>query len=187
MNKAVFLDRDGTINVETGYLYKIDEFEFLPRALEGMKMLYDVGFLLIIVTNQSGIARGLYSEKDFIKLTEHVNERCKEYGIQITDTFYCPHFPYSKIEKYRKECNCRKPKIGMFMRAVNMYDIDLSSSYAIGDKMRDLSICKDSKCQGFLINSQENPQDMGVNIRRVASLYEASQIILKEIESETEL
>jgi len=179
MNKAVFLDRDGTINVEKNYLYKREEFEFLPGALDGMRMLCEAGFLLIVITNQSGIGRGYYSETDFIKLTEYIKKKCIDNGIYLTDTFYCPHYPYSTISKYRKECNCRKPKTGLFERAIDAYDIDLSHSYAIGDKLRDLSICTKSECRGFLIDVHEE-QGIDRNVRIVMSLYEAAQIILSE-------
>lgn len=183
-NKAVFLDRDGTINVEKNYLYKREEFEFLPGALDGMRMLCESGFQLIVITNQSGIARGLYTETDFIKLTEYIKDRCIENGVYLTDTFYCPHYPYSTISKYRKQCNCRKPKTGLFERAIDAYDIDLSHSYAIGDKLRDLSICTKSECKGFLIDDHEE-QGTERNVRIVTSLYEAAQIIVCESEKNT--
>lgn len=158
MNKAVFLDRDGTINKEKHYLYKIDDFEFLPRVIEGLRVLQEAGYLLIIITNQSGIGRGYYTENDFHKLNNWMIDKLKEYGINITDVYYCPHLPDAPVEVYRKECNCRKPKLGLFEKAIADYDIDLSKSYAIGDKIRDCAICEGGQCKGFLIEKNEDPE-----------------------------
>jgi len=113
--------------------------------------------LLIILTNQSGIARGYFTEQDYCKLDDWLQKRLAEEGIEITRTYYCPHHPEAKVEEYRQNCTCRKPEIGMFQQAVKEYDIDLSQSYAIGDKIRDLAICGVSNCQGYLIGENEEP------------------------------
>ncbi len=165
MNKAVFLDRDGTINIDKGYLYRIEDFEFLPGAIEGLRKLQEAGYLLIIITNQSGIARGYYTEEDFIKLNEYMKGELKKEGITITEVYYCPH--------YGNDCECRKPKTAMFERAVREFNIDLSKSYAIGDKERDCSICFKSECRGFLIG-HDSPD---ARIRSVKSLKEAAEKI----------
>ncbi|MCR5587732.1 MAG: HAD family hydrolase, partial [Lachnospiraceae bacterium] len=128
MNKAVFLDRDGTINVEKNYLYKIEDFVFLPGVIEGLKLLQDAGFLLIIITNQSGIARGYYTEEDFKILNNWMLNKLAENGINITKVYYCPHLPDAKIEEYRRDCDCRKPKLGLFYRAIKEYNIDIGKS-----------------------------------------------------------
>ncbi len=154
-NKAIFLDRDGTINVEKNYLYKISDFEFLPGAIDALKLLQSAGYLLIIVTNQSGIARGYYKEEDYEKLNEWMLEELKANEISIDAVYYCPHHPEAKIKKYKANCTCRKPGIGLFEQAVKDFDIDLSKSYSIGDKMRDCVICKITECQGFLIANNE--------------------------------
>lgn len=182
MNKAVFLDRDGTINVEKNYLYKIEDFEFLPQALDGMKMLYDAGYLLIVITNQSGIARGYYTEKDYEKLTDHMKQICADYGVDFADIQYCPHLEGATVPEYDRKCDCRKPATGLFKRAVEKYDIDLSESYAIGDKMRDLSICNDTGCRGYLIGGTAD-RESAENIESVESLYDAAcRIILRNKE-----
>lgn len=177
MKKAVFLDRDGTINVEKNYIYRIEDFEFLPGALKGMKLLSEADFLLIVITNQSGIARGYYSEDDYQILNSYMLKKCEEYGVKITDTLYCPHLSEAKVDQYRIECNCRKPKTGLFMKAVEEYGIDLSESYAIGDKMRDLAICEESNCNGFWI-TDDGTGRYSDKIEMVKSLFEAAQIIL---------
>ena len=185
MNKAVFLDRDGTINVEKNYLYRIDDFEFLPRALEGMKLLYNAGYLLIVITNQSGIARGFYTEKDYEKLTDHMRQECADFGVKLTDVLYCPHLKGATVPEYDCECECRKPATGLFKQAVEKYDMDLSESYAIGDKMRDLTICIDTGCRGYLIwgTSGTISTESLENIESVESLYDAAcRIILRNKE-----
>ena len=158
MNKAIFLDRDGTINVEKHYLYKIEDFEFLPGVVDALKILQKAGHLLIIITNQSGIGRGYYTETDFQKLNDWMVSTLKEQGVTIADVYYCPHLPDAQVVEYRKECKCRKPKLGMFEQAIIDYDIDLSRSYAIGDKIRDCAICESTPCKGFLIGDNEEPE-----------------------------
>lgn len=155
MEKAVFLDRDGTINVEKHYLYRQEDFEFLPKALDGLRLLQEAGFLLIVVTNQSGIGRGYYQEADFRKLTDWMMETLESQNIKISRVYYCPHLPDAEDIRYRKVCSCRKPALGMFWQAVNDFDIDLCASYVVGDRMRDCSICQETDCEGYLIGQSE--------------------------------
>ena len=184
MNKAIFLDRDGTINVEKNYLYKIEDFEFLPGVVEALKILQDEGYLLIIITNQSGIARGYYTEKDFHILNDWMVSTLKGYGICINAVYYCPHHPDASIEGYRKDCECRKPKFGLFEHAIKDYEIDLSQSYAIGDKIRDCAICITTDCKGFLVANNETKDVIESvkrgeykNIRYADNLEECARII----------
>ena len=109
-NRAVFLDRDGTINEDRHYLYKIEDFAFLPGVVEALRLLQEAGFLLIVVTNQSGIGRGYYTEADFQKLNTWMLSELKHQGITVAATYYCPHLPDAKIPQYRKDCDCRKPR-----------------------------------------------------------------------------
>lgn len=156
MNKVVFLDRDGTINVEKDYLYKIEDFEFLPGVIEALRDLQSAGYKLVVITNQSGIARGYYTEEDFQKLNTWMLNELKDHGVEIAAVYYCPHHPEAKIEKYREECSCRKPRLGMYEQAIKDFDIALEKSYAIGDKIRDCCICETTPCHGFLIAENEN-------------------------------
>lgn len=171
---AVFLDRDGTINVDKDYLYKIKDFEFLPGAISGMKMLIDKGYKLIIITNQSGIARGYYTEKDFEKLTKWMIEELELQGITITDVFFCPHLPEAHEGIYKKICKCRKPGTQLFYKAKEKWNINFDKSFAIGDKMRDLAICDSTGCRGFLISTKEIKNDEKEKIHYVDSLYSAA-------------
>lgn len=155
MNKAIFLDRDGTINVEKHYLYRIEDFEFLPGVIDALRKLQKAGYLLIVITNQSGIGRGYYSEEDFQKLNDWMVTTLREQGITIADVYYCPHLPDAQVEEYRKECSCRKPKLGMYQQAILDYNIQIGHSYAIGDKIRDCAICETMPCKGYLIGNNE--------------------------------
>ena len=156
MNKAIFLDRDGTINVEKNYLYRIEDFEFLPGVIDALKLLQTAGFLLIIITNQSGIARGYYTVDDFQKLNNWMLKELKDRGVVINDVYFCPHLPNAAIEQYKVDCDCRKPKLGLFKKAIIEHNIDLNASFSIGDKIRDLSICKSTACRGFLVGNNES-------------------------------
>lgn len=151
MNKAVFLDRDGTINVDKNYLYKIEEFEFLPGVLDALADLKRNGYLLIIVTNQSGIARGFYTEEEYLQLEKWMLEEMKRAGAEVDAIYYCPHLKDATLEKYRVDCKCRKPKLGMFERAIIEHEIDVNASIAIGDKERDLVLCENGVTQGYLV------------------------------------
>lgn len=176
-NKAVFLDRDGTINKDSGYVYKIEDFEFLPGVVEALRILQENGYLLIVITNQSGIARGYYTEADFHKLNSYMLDQLAQEGIAITDVLYCPHLPNADVQCYRKNCNCRKPKTGLFEQAVEKWNIDLTQSYAVGDKERDLAICHISNCGGFLLSDTITAESESARILQVKDLCTAARNI----------
>ena len=178
MSKAVFLDRDGTINVDRAYLGKIEDFEYIPGAVEGLRILQEAGFTLIITTNQSGIARGYYSEEDFLELNNWMLSDLKKKGIKIAKVYYCPHHPNGKIEKYKMDCTCRKPKLGMYEKAIEAFDIDLSLSFAIGDKIRDSAICEKTACRGYLISTLEEKDIIdGVNNGKYRNIKYAEDLL----------
>ena len=168
-NKAIFLDRDGTINIDRDYLYRIRDFEFITGVPEALKLLQDAGYLLIVISNQSGIARGFYTESDYETLnTWMLNTLRDAYSVEITASYYCPHLPPSSsdlrikaiekgLEKYRVNCSCRKPGTALFERAIYEYNIETDLSYAIGDKLRDLTICETlcGSCSSELIELDE--------------------------------
>ena len=156
MRKAAFLDRDGTINVDKNYLYRIEDFEYLDGAVEGVKKLQELGYLLIIITNQSGIARGYYSEDDYRNLTKWMQDDLLKKGIIINAMYYCPHHPNGNVKQYTKICNCRKPNTGLFYKAVEKWKIDFQSSIAVGDKLRDLAICEEQEVKGFLLSNEKS-------------------------------
>ena len=116
--KIVFLDRDGTINEEVNYLHKPEDFRFVPGVPEALRRLHEAGYLLIVITNQAGIARGYYSEADCEALNRYMAEMLAAQGAVLTAAYYCPHHPVHGIGKYRKACSCRKPKDGLFLQAL---------------------------------------------------------------------
>jgi D,D-heptose 1,7-bisphosphate phosphatase len=157
MNKAVFLDRDGTINKDIGYLYKIEDLELLPGVIQAIKILNDSGFLVIVITNQSGVARGYYSEMDIKLLHNYINNILNEYGANIDAFYYCPHHPEKGIGKYKVNCNCRKPKPGLIENAIEEFKIDRSKSYMVGDKKSDVEAGKNANLKdSYLIDGQKN-------------------------------
>lgn len=170
-NKAVFLDRDGTINVEKNYLYKIEDFEFEKGVIEGLKILQSLGFKLVVISNQSGIGRGYYKKEDADKLFNYMLEELKKQNITIDKIYYCPH--------YNEECNCRKPKLGLFYKAQQELNIDFAKSYAIGDRKRDVEICNKEKVKGFIINKTNNEkiESNNLNIKVCKNFLEAVNFI----------
>jgi len=138
MGKAAFLDRDGVINRDTAYIADWSEFEFLPGAIEGMRLLQDAGYELIVVTNQSGIARGIFSESDYQALTEKMKATLAEHGVVLTEVYFCPHHPTEGQGSYLMTCECRKPAPGMLKQAMADHSIDPAGSLMIGDKASDI-------------------------------------------------
>lgn len=131
MTKAIFLDRDGVINLDKAYVSKIEDFEFCEGVFEALTHFQNLGYLLIIVTNQSGIGRGYYTEEDFQKLTAWMRKELLHVKIKIDAVYHCPHAPEAN-------CACRKPQSGMFLRAIEDFDIDVKQSWMIGDKPSDI-------------------------------------------------
>jgi len=132
-HKALFLDRDGIINIDHGYVSRPEDFEFSPGIFTLLKLFQKAGYLLFIITNQSGIGRGYYSEKQFLTLTQWMTEKLEKERIHIEKVYYCPHLPDSG-------CDCRKPNPGMIKKAAKTYDIDLGHSWMIGDKESDIQL-----------------------------------------------
>ncbi len=157
MKKTVFLDRDGVINVDTGYVCKKEDFQFIDYVLDDLKTLYDCGYQIVIITNQSGIARGYYSVKEYKKLTKHYLTEMRKFGIKKVKVLFCPHHIDGVVEKYKKDCDCRKPKTGLFHKAIKKYRVDTNNSFVIGDRIRDLEISKEyPSIKPFLIHTTCN-------------------------------
>ena len=132
-NKALFLDRDGTINVEKNYVYKIVDFEFRNGIFELVQDFYIRGYLIFVITNQAGIARGFYTEEDFHLLNDWMVDQFRLRGIQIAKVYFCPHHP-----DITGECTCRKPHPGMLLKAMEEFDVDAAASVLIGDQESDI-------------------------------------------------
>lgn len=136
--KALFLDRDGVINVNTGYLYQPEAVQWIPGIVDLMRAFQQQGYLLIIVTNQSGIGRGYYSEENFHSLTQWMRRYLHQQQVYIDDVFYCPHHPKKAIGQYLQQCDCRKPAPGMLISAIEKWNIANDQSALIGDSWSDI-------------------------------------------------
>ena len=164
MRPAVFLDRDGVINVDHGYVSRWEEFEFLPNVPETLAHLQDCGYLLIIVSNQSGIGRGFYTESDLQVLNFAISQYLIDTaGVSVTGFYHCPHHPSEAIGRYRVQCDCRKPAPGMIKQAVLDHQIDLASSILVGDKESDIQAGRAAGVRRlFLVADGLRPNDQEV-------------------------
>jgi len=149
--RAVFLDRDGTINIEKDYLHKIEDFEFIHGAPEAIKRLKDAGFLVIVVSNQSGVGRGYFDEQAVENLHHHIQSELADYGTLIDAFYFCPHHPDKGLGSYKISCDCRKGNPGMLLQAAREYDIDLQGSFMVGDKLADIEAGKRAGCKSVLV------------------------------------
>ncbi len=138
MNKGLFLDRDGVVNREIGYLHRIEDVEFVPGIFEVGRFFQDHGYGLFIVTNQAGVARGLYTEEDVSRLHRWMVEQFAQRAVRIAQIYFCPHHPTEGNGPYRVKCDCRKPAPGMILQAQRDHGIDLARSVLVGDKESDI-------------------------------------------------
>lgn len=154
LKRAIFLDRDGTINFDPGYLHRIEDWRWLPGAIQGLQAFQQAGFLLVVATNQSGIGRGYYNQSQLKKLENWVNAQLQPYGCPIDAWYHCPHLPESG-------CQCRKPAPGMILEAARQLDIDLSLSWMLGDKISDVEAGLAAGTRAGLIFNPLHPQEAG--------------------------
>lgn len=136
--KAVFIDRDGTINVEKKYVHRIEDFEFIPGALEALKLLTVYNIKIYILTNQAGIAKGYFTEEQFHDLTNYMINACAIEGVKIEDVLYCPHHPDGTVPAYTKHCLCRKPSTLLIENTISNYSYTIGELALIGDKKSDI-------------------------------------------------
>lgn len=186
--KAVFLDRDGTIVEDTGHLHEREKVRFFPGVAEAIKLLNEKGFKVIVVTNQAGVARGLYTEETVRELNSYIQECLAGQEAIIERFYYCPHHIEGVVEEYRKVCDCRKPNPGMIQQAVCDFDIDLKSSFVIGDNLSDVEAGRRAGCRTILLASSRSgamdESDLKVTSENrpdhiAGDLYEAVQWLLK--------
>lgn len=150
-NQAVFLDRDGTINKDVGYLSDPEKLNLLPRVAETIKMLNGAGFKVIIVSNQSGVARGFFSEEVVNEINTKLERELLKKEAFVDGTYFCPHHPEIGTPPYRKNCNCRKPKPGLLLQAAKDHEIELSRSYTVGDEIKDIEAGVRAGCKTVLV------------------------------------
>lgn len=137
-HRAVFLDRDGVIVVDDGYVHRVEDFRFVPGSALALQRLQAAGWRLVVVTNQSGLARGLYSPDDYERFTAHLHEQLHAVGVRLDAVLHCPHLPDAAVDAYRLACDCRKPAPGMLLRAARELAIDLARSVIVGDRLSDV-------------------------------------------------
>lgn len=150
-NKAIFLDRDGTIIEEANYLADPDGVRLIDGAAKGIRRLREAGYLIIVTTNQSGLARGYFTVDQLQQVNDRMREHLREEGTDIDDLYYCPHYPDGSVTTLAKECDCRKPKSGMIEQAQATHQLDLYQSWVIGDKLADIRFGQNVDCQTALV------------------------------------
>ncbi len=157
--KACFLDRDGVINEEVNYLYEPEKVAIIPGVSEAIKILKRHGFLIIVVTNQAGVARGYYKEKDIHAVHTRIEQILDADGAGVDAFYYCPHHP-----EFDAECECRKPSPGMLLKAAGQYDIDLSQSFMVGDRIKDIEAARNAGCAAaYLVKTGHGSKEIENN------------------------
>lgn len=149
---AVFFDRDGVLNVDHGYTYRQQDFVWMTGAIQTIRFFNEHNYQVFVVTNQSGIARGYYSEEDVVLLHKFMNTELNKEGVHIDAFYYCPHHIDGKILKYQKACKCRKPAPGMIHRACQDWSVDIENSFVIGDRTSDIEAANNAGMRGFLFD-----------------------------------
>ncbi len=177
MHKAVFLDRDGTLNRNTEYLIDFKDFELLPGVLEGLHLLQKMGYRLFVVSNQSGVARGFFTLDQVMDLNEKIRDFFAAHGITIEDMVICPHHPNGQVAEFSRKCFCRKPKPGMISWLAKHYHLDVTQSYMAGDRELDARAGISAGTQGVLIapNPSESRSEPHVEIPVFPSLLAFAQ------------
>lgn len=170
MSRVLFLDRDGVINADYGHVWRSEDFVFLPHVFEALHRFQEAGYLLIVVTNQAGIAKGYYTEEDFAALTRWMLCEFRKRGVEITDVFYCPYHR-DGIGRYRRHSPDRKPEPGMILKARDKYSIDLAASVLVGDKLSDIEAGRRAGV-GRLVLLGEEAGPLPAGARRIAGLRE---------------
>jgi len=148
---AVFLDRDGTINEDVGYPHRFDQINIYPYSYEAVRKINKAGFLAVIITNQSGIGRGFIAEEELRVIHQKIEADFAQHKARFDGIYYCPHYPRSSFPLYRKDCPCRKPAPGLALQAASELNIDLESSYMIGDKVEDMLFGWNIKASPILV------------------------------------
>tara|TARA_Y100000589_G_scaffold189135_1_gene179024 strand:+ start:575 stop:1129 length:555 start_codon:yes stop_codon:yes gene_type:complete len=175
--KAAFLDRDGVINYDYGYVYKFENFRFCKGIFKGLKTLIELDFSLIIITNQSGIARGIFTEEEYKKTTNLMLNKLKDNNIKITQIYHCPHHPSFPGNEF-SECSCRKPKPGLFLKAAKEHNIEMQKSIAIGDSERDLIAARSAGIKKrYLIRKDNSLEKQNLITSTHKSLLECANTI----------
>ena len=180
VRRAVFLDRDGTLNVDFGYVHRSEDWQWLPHVVEGLARLKAAGFALVVTSNQSGIARGMFDAATVDSLHQWVNSRLAPHKASIDSFCYCPHLP-----TITGNCDCRKPAPVLLLRAARELDIDLAASWSVGDRLRDAQAGLAAGCRAILVNATA-PADIPAAVTHCTDFAQACDIILNDGASQDE-
>jgi len=182
MKKAIFIDRDGTLIHEVGYLKMLEDLRFTPKAIDALRIFHQLGYLNIVITNQSAVARGLLSPKELRKIHTKLKTLAKDEEAIIDDIFHCPHFPEGRMAPFNVECDCRKPKPGMILQAAKKHRIDLQQSYMVGDKASDLEFAANAGVKPVLVLTgygRETQASLNAPVDVFANLFEFAKALPK--------
>jgi D-glycero-D-manno-heptose 1,7-bisphosphate phosphatase len=182
---GVFLDRDGTIIRDVGYLRRPEQIEILPRVPEALRLLREHGFKIVIVTNQSGIARGFFSENDLVEIHQALKRKLAEHDVALDGIYYCPHHPTEGLGPYRTSCDCRKPNDALAKQAARELKVDLSRSYVVGDKPTDIELAVRIGAKGIQIRdgvSKFSGREKSLAFLVVEDLWQAAEWICKDVQ-----
>lgn len=183
---AVLVDRDGTLNIDHGYIGRLDLLHLYPYSIEALRLLQQAGFKLVVVTNQAGVARGMFSEAFVLESHEWLRQQFAAGGVHFDAIYHCPHHPEGIVPKYAIACDCRKPGPGMAERAARELDLDLSRSYVIGDKWRDVGLGNAVGASGILVRTgygateEQQPEAGTTAVAIVDDVHAAATWILRE-------
>lgn len=153
MTPAVFLDRDGTINVDVGYLDRWERWRLFPWSLDAMRLLRQSGYAVVVVTNQAGVAQGFVAESFVDDVRRHLEARMADLGERLDGHYACPHDPAAAVAAFRRDCDCRKPKPGLVRRAADELGLDLARSFVVGDKWSDIGLARAAGMRGVLVRT----------------------------------
>ena len=179
---AVFLDRDGVITVDRGYTHRVEDFAFVPGSVQALAALQAAGWRLVVVTNQSGIARGLYTDDDYQRFTAHMRAQLDAQGVRLDAVLHCPHLPDAAVAQYRRLCDCRKPAPGMLLRAARELSLDLGASLMVGDRLSDVQAGRAAGVGRCLLVRSGLPLHEG-DVRMADAVYEDLAACAKAIVS----
>jgi histidinol-phosphate phosphatase family protein len=183
-NKAVFLDKDGTLVEDVPYNVDPDRIKLGPGAADGLRRLYAAGYRLVVISNQSGVARGLFPEEALAAVEVRLRELLAAEGVPLAGFYWCPHHPEGSVERYRRQCNCRKPAPGLVLGAMAEHGIDPAASWFVGDILDDVEAGRRAGCRTVLLDNGHETlwvlNDWRCPDFRAADLAEAADIILRE-------
>ena len=187
MMPAVFVDRDGTLNEDVGYLDRIERLRLFPWSVDAIRLLRRAGYAVVVVTNQAGVARGMVREAFVDETRQFIQARLEAIGERLDGHYYCPHEPNAPLEAYRRDCDCRKPRPGLVQRATVELDLDLSRSVVVGDKWSDIALGRAVSVRGLLVETGYGAGQLAAPREGleadavVANLMEAASWIVREL------